>query len=266
MTPTDPILLLHAYLDGELDPVHLLEFEQRLAADPALAAERDRIAALRQAIGELPRAAMPAGLARRIEAAVGLDRASPTLPSPASVGAKGRGRLTQPALSQPSWRALAASVALALLIGSGGTWLALRPGTADTTGDLVVASHMRALMAPQPIDVASSDRHTVKPWFSGRIPEAPRVVDLGKDGFTLVGGRVDVIGRVPVATLVYRVRGHLISLSAIPAGGAAAPRAIAGYNIASWTDNGVAYWAVSDIAGNELDAFAKAFRSASAEP
>jgi anti-sigma factor RsiW len=248
-SPTDPTLLVHAYLDGELDPAHALEVEQRLAADPALAAERDRIAALRQAIGEkLPREAAPPGLARRIEAAVGIDRAPP-----------------RPALAtRPSWRALAASVALALLVGSGATWLALRPGAADPTADLVVASHMRALMAPQPIDVASSDRHTVKPWFNGRIPEAPRVVDLGKDGFTLVGGRIDVIGRVPVPTLVYRVRAHLISVSAIPASrAAAAPRAIAGYNVVSWTENGIAYWAVSDVAAADLETFAKAFRAAS---
>jgi anti-sigma factor RsiW len=255
-SPTDATLLLHAYLDGELDPAHALEFEQRLAADPALAAERDRIAALRQAIGEkLPREGAPPGLAARIEAAVGIERAPP------------RSGLS----THPSWRALAASVALALFVGSGGTllgtWLVLRPATTNPTADLVVASHMRALLAPQPIDVASSDRHTVKPWFSSRIPEAPRVADLGKEGFTLVGGRIDVIGRVPVPTLVYRVRAHLISLSAIPAArAAAAPRALAGYNIVSWTDSGVTYWAVSDLGSGELDAFAKAFRSADAEP
>jgi anti-sigma factor RsiW len=129
---------------------------------------------------------------------------------------------------------------------------------------MVVASHMRALMAPQPTDVSSSDRHAVKPWFNGRIPEAPRVVDLTADGFPMVGGRIDVIGRVPVSTLVYRHRQHLISLSAVPAGQNAivAPRTIAGYNILTWTENGIAYWAVSDLAASDLDKFAKAFRDA----
>src|SRR5262249_9104610 len=149
--------------------------------------------------------------------------------------------------------------------GSGATWLAVAPGPADA--DMVVANRLRALMATQPVDVGSSDQHTVKPWFNGRIPEAPRVVDLASEGFPLVGGRIDVIGRTPVATLVYRRRQHLISLSEVPAGRTiAAPEAqIAGYNIVSWTDNGVAYWAVSDVAAADLDAFAKAFRATEPE-
>ena len=240
MTPptTDPRLLVHAYLDGELDPANALDVERQLADDPALAAERERIEALRRVIAErLPREGAPPGLARRIEAAARTA-------------------------SHPSWRALAASVAVAAFIGSGATWLALAPGPADA--DLVVANHMRALMAPQPVDVGSSDRHTVKPWFNGRIPEAPRVVDLASEGFPLVGGRVDVIGRTPVPTLVYRRRQHLISLSEAPARQMAAmPQGqIAGYNIVSWTDSGVTYWAVSDVAAADLNAFEKAFRAA----
>jgi anti-sigma factor RsiW len=262
MTPSTPqedrTLLVHAYLDGELDPAHALEIERQLAADPALAAERDRVAALRSLIQEkLPREAPPANLLRRIEAAIGTPRA------PA--------RFASRLASHPTWRALAASVLLALFLGSGSTWLILHPvpATSSSTADLVLASHLRALMAPQPIDVASSDRHTVKPWFNGRIPEAPRVVDLANDGFALVGGRIDVIGRAPVPTLVYRIRGHLISLTAVPAADAASlgsgRRAIAGYNTLGWTDNGVAYWAVSDVAAPDLDAFAKAFRTGTPE-
>jgi anti-sigma factor RsiW len=242
---TDPRLLVHAYLDGELDPAHALEIEQQIAADPALAAERDRVEALRRVIRErLPREAAPPGLAGRIEAAAGLRRAHPP--------------------SHPSWRALAASVVLAALVGSGATWSVLRPGKSDAVADVVVASHMRALMAPQSTDVTSSDRHTVKPWFNGRIAEAPRVVDLASEGFPLVGGRIDVIGRAPVPTLVYRHRQHLISLSAMPASGTlpTTQGQIAGYNIVSWTDNGVAYWAVSDVAAADLATFAKAFRAA----
>ncbi len=242
---TDPRLLVHAYVDGELDPANALELERQLANDPALAAERERIEALRRTIAErLPREAAPAGLARRIEAAVGARAA------PARIAA------------HPSWRALAASVMVAAFLGSGATWLALSPAPADA--DMVVANHVRALMAPRPVDVESSDGHTVKPWFSGRIPEAPRVVDLSNDGFALVGGRIDVIGRTPIPTLVYRVRQHLISVSALRAGRAAAmpEEQIAGYNLVSWTDNGVTYWAVSNVAAADLNAFVKAFRAA----
>jgi anti-sigma factor RsiW len=219
MTPstTDPALLVHAYLDGELDPAHALEIERQLTATPALAAERDRIEALRRLINErLPREAPPPGLARRIENAIGIRRAS----------------------SQPSWRALAASVLLGMFVASGATWFVLRPGPA-AMAEMVVASHMRALMAP-------------------------RVVDLTADGFPMVGGRIDVIGRVPVPTLIYRHRQHLISLTAVPAAqsAVAAPRAIAGYNILTWTENGMTYWAVSNLAATDLDKFAAAFRAA----
>jgi anti-sigma factor RsiW len=250
VSPTNPRLLVHAYVDGELDPAHALEMERQFADDPALAAERDRVEALRRAIREqLPLEAAPAGLARRIETSVGLRRDDARMSS------------------HPSWRALAASVVLAVFLASGATWFALRPHPADATADMIVASHVRALMAPQPFDVASSDRHTVKPWFNSRIADAPRVVDLADQGFPLVGGRVDVIGRAPVATLVYRLRQHLISLTAVPGGRmiATTPREIAGYNILSWREDGTAYSAVSDVAAPDLETFAKAFRAASAE-
>lgn len=250
VSPTDPRLLVHAYVDGELDPAHALEMERQFASNPALAAERERVEALRRAIREqLPREAAPADLARRIESSLGLRREDPRTSS------------------RPSWRALAASVVLAVFLASGATWFALRPQPADATADMIVASHVRALMAPQPFDVASSDRHTVKPWFNGRIADAPRVVDLADQGFPLVGGRVDVIGRVPVATLVYRLRQHLISLTAVPGGRmiATTPREIAGYNILSWREDDTAYSAVSDVAAPDLETFAKAFRAASAE-
>jgi anti-sigma factor RsiW len=249
-TDKDPGLLVHAYVDGELDPAHALEFERQLATDPALARERERIDALRRVIGErLPPAPLPLSLARRIEASVLGSRASPAASSLAS---------------RPSWRALAASVLLSLFVASGATWFVVRPSPADTVADMVVASHVRALMAPQPADVASSDQHTVKPWFNGKVPEAPQVVDLIGEGFPLVGGRIDVIGRTPVPTLVFRRRQHLISLLAIPDGNDVAEvrRAIAGYNIVSWSEKGVRYWAVSDVAAADLDAFAKAFRTA----
>jgi anti-sigma factor RsiW len=159
---------------------------------------------------------------------------------------------------------LAAAVLLAALVASGATWLVVRGNAPNVTPNLVVASHMRALLAPQPFDVASSDRHTVKPWFNGRIPQSPTVVDLTADGFPLAGGRIDVIGRMPVPTLVYRHDKHLISLTAMRDTAPANPT-IDGYNVVSWRDGAIVYWAVSDIARADLEAFAKAFQSAAKE-
>jgi anti-sigma factor RsiW len=119
-------------------------------------------------------------------------------------------------------------------------------------------------MASQPIDVVSTDRHTVKPWFGGRVPEAPRVADLAKEGFPLVGGRLDVVGRTPVPTLVYRYRNYLISLTAVPVSGVANAtqvlHAVDGYSVVSWTNDGVAYWALSDISASVLEHFVQLFR------
>ena len=135
--------------------------------------------------------------------------------------------------------------------------------------ELLVSDHIRSMMAPEPVDVVSSDRHTVKPWFNRRISNSPRVVDLAKDDFPLIGGRVDVLGRTPVSTLVYRRAKHLISLTAVPADGAFAfdsgPRSINGYNIVRWTEDGVSYWAISDVEPKELDLFAQLFRGSQNE-
>jgi anti-sigma factor RsiW len=248
---SDPRMLVHAYVDGELDAAQAMEMERRIAAEPALAAERTRVEALRNAIAKrLPRKAAPHHLFRRIETAIA-QHATRRLP----------------VASRPSWHALAASVVLTAFLASGSTLLLLTPGSTETVADVVVANHLRALMATQPVDILSSERHTVKPWFNGRIPQAPRVVDLSRQEFPLLGGRIDVIGRVPVPTLVYQRRKHLISLSAVPsgtfAGMASVPRAIAGYNIVSWTDGDTVYWAVSDVVTTDLDSFVKDFRSGS---
>jgi anti-sigma factor RsiW len=243
------VLLVHAYLDDELDPANALEIAQLMSADPALAAEGERVKALQQLIHErLPREMAPPGLRARIEASVGG---------------------TVRAHARPSWRALAASIALAAVVASSSTWFFVGSQPADTLADTLVSDHIRALMAPQPTDVVSSDRHTVKPWFNGRIPESPRVVDLAKEDFPLVGGRLDVISQTPVPTLVYRHDKHLISLTEMPANSrldtARTPRTINGYNVVHWTENGVSYWAISDLAAAKLEDFVRLFRATPAE-
>jgi anti-sigma factor RsiW len=239
----DAALRVHAYVDGELDPANALGVEASMASDPALAAARERIEAFRGLMREhLPPEGPPLGLRARVEASVGTRR--PPM--------------------RPSWRALAASIAVAAVVASGATSMVVAPSGIGAARDGIVDAHIRSLMASQPIDVASSDRHTVRPWFNGRIPQAPRVVNLGSD-FPLVGGRIDVVGAVPVPTLVYGHGRHLISLTAVPAAGRAdsAPALSerGGYSICRWTEGEVTYWAVSDASALELDKFAELFRT-----
>ncbi len=239
----DARLRVHAYVDGELDPANALGVEASMAIDPALAAERERIEAFRCLVREyLPPEAPPLGLRTRVEAAVGMRRPR----------------------TQPSWRALAASIAVTAVVASGATSMVVAPLGINAAREGIVDAHIRSLMASQPIDVASSDRHAVKPWFNGRIPQAPRVVDLGRD-FPWVGGRIDVVGATPVPTLVYGHGKHLISLTAMPAAGRAnsAPALSegGGYNIFRWTEGEVSYWAVSDASAQELDRFGELFRT-----
>ena len=163
------LLLLHAYLDGELDPANSLSIEQQMREESALAIEGKRVAALRRLIHErLPREKAPPGLHARIGALVAGQRQART---------------------QPSWRSMAASIALTAVVASTSTWFLVGSQSANTIAEALVSDHIRALMAPEPTDVLSSDRHTVKPWFNGRVPESPRVVDLAKENFPLVGGR-----------------------------------------------------------------------------
>jgi anti-sigma factor RsiW len=247
----ESMLLVHAYLDGELDPANALGITQQMNNEPALAAEAERVKALQQLIHEqLPREATPPGLRGRIETSVGGLRQNRARPS--------------------SWRALAASIALTFIVTSTSTWLVVQSQQQQTmVADALVSDHIRALMASEPVDVVSSDRHTVKPWFNGRIPTSPRVVDLAKENFPLIGGRIDVVGQAPVSTLVYRRAKHLISLTAMPAESrfelGKPPRAVNGYNTVHWVENGVSYWAISDLETKELEGFAQLFRASKTE-
>ena len=235
-------LLLDAYLDGELDVFNSLAVGQEISADPSLRAEFEQLAALSLAIREkLPQEPVPASALHAIEAATGKTAV----------------------LTGPSWRALAASIFLALLVGGASTWLLLRPPADDRLAEAVLDSHMRALLSGQVAAVTSTDRHTVKPWFNGRLVQSPQVVDLSKDGFPLIGGRVDVINTQPAATLIYGRRAHLISLSAIPSTDAksniAARGSIKGINLVGWSDGQTKYLAASDLNPAELAEFARLF-------
>ena len=236
--------LLHAYVDGELDPVNAIAVDQQITADPELARERMRIETLRKALRDkLPAPDLPPGFENRILKAIGVADPAATV----------------------SWRAMAASIMLAVAISSGATWYLAQRAAPDEVLESVVAGHFRALMAPQPIDVLSSDGHTVKPWFNGKTAQAPRLVDLTQDGFKLIGGRVDVVSRTSVPTVVYQIRQHLISVTAVPdPHHSISPETLAvrGYNVIRWTDSDTSYVAISDLNGAELPKFVQEFREA----
>ena len=256
-------LLMNAYCDGELDPASAVEFERRLAADQVLNARYQRLLSLRTAVRSLPRYELPSGLQDRIKSALDADRPGQAVqPGPTRLP----GQVVR--LRQRSWsfRALAAAAVLGAVISSAAMLTLERYGQREDVAREIVAGHIRGLLAPQPFDVASSDRHTVKPWFTSRLPESPQVPDLAAQGFVLVGGRVDVIGHDPVATIVYKHALHTISLTTLPAGQSVPDQVISGYNVRSWSDPEFTYVAVSDLPSPDLATFERAFSAGSAVP
>ena len=240
-------LQLTAYCDGELNPAAAAEFERRLAADGSLRARYARLMSLQQAVRSLPLADLPSDLKARVQARLNAER-----PSNVTV------------LRRRNWsfQALAASAVFGAVISGSVLKTIDRVGQDDAIASEVVAGHIRGLLAPQPFDVPSSDRHTVKPWFTSRLPESPQVPDLSARGFALLGGRVDVIGDSPVATIVYKHAAHTVSLTTLRAGRTVPEQTIAGYNVRSWSDGNFTYVAVCDLPSVDLAAFESAFSAA----
>lgn len=261
--PADLSLLLHALVDGELDAATSLALERRLASDPGLAAEHARIVALQAAVRNLPRPEASEAFQARIAAIGASDRAGASPAQSRRPAARSIHRF-----GSFDWRAMAASILVSAVLASGATqWLMLR-GATDDFAVAIASGHRRSLLATSPVDVVSSDRHTVKPWLDARIGVSPPAPDLAKDGFALLGGRIEVIGDRPVPALVYRHREHLITLVAAPqeAGTTSVPVATdlsaGGFSLVHWTDGAFSYWAISDTERPELDDFVVRFRAA----
>lgn len=161
---------------------------------------------------------------------------------------------------------VALTVALAAAAGFA---LDARRAATEHAVDEIVASHVRAGLSSRDIDVISTDRHTVKPWFNGRLDFAPPVVDLSASGFALAGGRLDYVGQRRVAVLVYRYRQHVIDVYVWPSGeGGARPYATVsqGYALDRWEAAGMTWWAVTDAEPSALAAFRTALDARVAAP
>jgi len=246
---------LHAYLDQELDLPSVVAIDQHLASCAACKAIFARQSALQSGIRKHAEYhAAPAGLAQRIRAQTGAPAKAP------------RWTWRWPEFRQPLQ--LGAALAATALV----SWTAAieysRPRGDDLIVEQVMSSHARSVVSSHLADVASSDQHTVKPWLSGKLDFSPPVTDLTGAGFPLVGGRVDYVEHRPVAALVYRHREHVINVFVWPERNAArtvpTPSASQrGYNVVHWTDNGLAFWAISDLNAAEMKTFAETYAGAS---
>jgi anti-sigma factor RsiW len=239
-------LLLHALADGELDAGNAVALEAHVAACAACAAE---LAAIREVKARL--AAQPLGYA-----------------APASLHARLDAALAEATAPPPRRRFLAETWAAAGAIGALAASLAIfaiAPSGQGPEGQLIDAQ-ARSLEAQHLVDVETSDRHTVKPWFNGKVDFAPPVVDLAPQGYPLVGGRLDRIDGRRAAALVFHRRAHTINLFIWPGEAPAEPRAERkqGYSLVRWGRGGLVFWAVSDIDPPDLAGFQKAFAAATA--
>jgi anti-sigma factor RsiW len=243
---------LELYLDGELDVVASLAFEAHAATCESCQRDLEAFGALRDQLQrDLVRHTAEDALRDRIAAAVA-DAAGPPA-APTVVPMRRR--------AVPRWASLAATMLLVAVLSSGATLYLGRPGPEATWVDGIVAAHERAMLSGHAFDVASSNRHVVKPWFSGKTAIAPPVVDLGDAGFPLLGGRLDVPLRAPMPALVYRAGPHVISVFMRPAEGESAPHLtkIDGFSVLRWKQQGFAFYAVSDADFAEVTSFQKAF-------
>lgn len=248
---------LSAYLDQELEATDRQDVERHLrecqACETLHARQRALGAALR---AQLPTFTAPDLLRARIENAIRENAIRDAHAAPDTTHALRATRRWR-------WAAIAAS-ALFVLSAGYGTFATLRetPPRSDVTQE-VLAGHIRSLMPGHLTDVASTNRHTVKPWFSGRLDYSPPVYDLAAQGFPLVGGRLDYVDGRPVAALVYRHEQHMINLFVWPEareGAGARERSWQGFQCLHWTNNGMTYWLVSELNGETLRDFERAHK------
>ena len=248
MTCDEAEILLHALMDGELDAGHAREVEVHIAGCAACAAKLAAYREMSQAIAAADmKYTAPLALRRRIEAS--LPQGQTLAPSRRSV-----------------LRGFAMGSAVSAIAATGLVAIVLRNDDEQRIGSEIVSAHLRSLQAGHLTDVISTDQHTVKPWFNGKLDVSPPVIDLAAQGFTLVGGRLDYVDARAIGAIVYKRRAHVINLFVAQTANtehrAAKTETIQGFNIRAWSDRGLNYWAVSDIGIDELSEFGEKLEAA----
>lgn len=246
MTCEEAEILLHALMDGELDAGHAREVEEHIAGCAACAA---KLAAYREMSQAIATAKMkytaPLALRRRIEA---------SLPQ------------TQAPSRRAVLRGFALGSAVSAIAATGLVAIVLREDELQRIQSEIVSAHLRSLQAGHLTDVISTDQHTVKPWFNGKLDVSPPVIDLTAQGFTLIGGRLDYVDARAIGAVVYKRRAHVINVFVAQTSNterrAAKIETLQGFNIRCWRDRGLNFWAVSDLGADELAEFGDKFESA----
>ena len=253
--------IVHAYLDGEVDLVRSLAIEQHLKECRACARICGERRSLQTAIsGAWLYFDVPQGLEQRVRSALGQPKVRVTQPSAGVLQLVSAARTWH-------WRGLLlpfGTVALVVLLLLP---LTLRHSAENRLVEEVTSAHVRSLMLNHKTDVASSDQHTVKAWFDGKLDYAPPVIDSTPGGFPLIGGRLDYVQGRPVAALVYQRHQHFINLFVWPMANDSPGRQNAfarrGHNLIYWEDSGMIFWAISDLNRAELADFARLLRQRS---
>jgi anti-sigma factor RsiW len=240
-------VLLHALIDGELDAGHARAVEDHIAGCARCAALLADYRQMSKMIAEAgPRYTAPLTLRRKIEASLPQPQAAPNRRS--------------------VLRGFAFGSAVSAMAATGLFAVILRNDDVVRIQSEVVSAHLRSLQAGHLTDVVSSDQHTVKPWFNGRLDVAPPVIDLTAQGFALIGGRLDFVDGRALGAVVYRRRAHIINLfvaqTASTEHRTAKIDSVQGFNIRRWSDRGLNYWAISDIGADELSEFGEKFEAA----
>ncbi|MDB6142005.1 MAG: hypothetical protein JWP80_1049 [Pseudomonas sp.] len=236
--------LMHGYLDNELDKSMHLGFTEHLATCVECQNKLEELQAFKTAVkAHIPYYSAPASLTDSLRASLHVP------PSPLP---KAHPWQTLRNWLAPIVSATVFAAALALYIAT--------PSVDDNWADEAVSSHVRSLMGEHLMDVASSDKHTVKPWFTGKLDFSPPVYDFAAQGFPLLGGRLDYIQHQTAAALSYRHDKHIINTFIVPTSEADSPAQTLsrrGYNIVTWRQNHMRFVVVSDMEKGELEAFSQ---------